>query len=144
LDACLQARVKRFVYISSNSAAGVNASPDRLMTETDPPHPYLKYGESKRQAEELLLRAVSAGNIEAVILRPCWYYGPNQPPRQTTFFRMIKSGHPLIFGSGLALRSMSYVDNTCQALLLATEQPKANGQIYWIADARPYSCNEIY
>jgi len=38
---------------------------------------------------------------------------------------------------------MAYVDNICQGLLLAATVSEANGQAYWIADARPYSINEI-
>lgn len=144
LRACLNAHVKRIVYVSSNSAAGINASPEILLQEQDAPKPYMNYGWSKRLSEQILQRASGSGKIETVILRPCWYYGPNQPPRQTTFFRMIQKGRPIIFGDGSALRSMSYVDNTCQALLLSAEQSRAIGQIYWIADAHPYAANEIY
>ena len=33
-----------------------------------------------------------AGRIEAVLIRAPWFYGPNQPPRQTLFFKMIRDG----------------------------------------------------
>jgi len=78
-----------------------------------------------------------------VIIRPPWFYGPNQPPRQSLFFRMIREGKAPIVGSGENLRSMCYIDNLCQGLLLAASSPRANGQTYWIADRRPYSMNEI-
>jgi nucleoside-diphosphate-sugar epimerase len=78
-----------------------------------------------------------------VILRPCWFYGPNQPLRQTTFFKMIKGGHPIVVGRGDNLRSMSYVDNTVQGMLLARDVERAAGQTYWITDRRPYSFIEI-
>lgn len=38
---------------------------------------------------------------------------------------------------------MSYVDNVSQALMLAAQTEKANGQTYWITDRRPYAVNEI-
>src|SRR6266542_6987771 len=38
---------------------------------------------------------------------------------------------------------MSYLDNTCQALLLAERTPRASGRTYWIADRRPYKIEEI-
>jgi len=57
---------------------------------------------------------------------------------------MIQKGNPIVFGSGLNLRSMSYVDNTSQAMLLAATKKEAVGQVYWIADARPYTTLEIY
>jgi nucleoside-diphosphate-sugar epimerase len=48
---------------------------------------------------------------------------------------------PLI-GGGENLRSMSYIDSVCQALLLCRSTPVANGETYWIADQHPYSMNE--
>jgi nucleoside-diphosphate-sugar epimerase len=38
---------------------------------------------------------------------------------------------------------MAYIDNVCQAIMLAESSPAANGQSYWIADAAPYTMNEI-
>jgi len=143
LDAAIAAKVRRFIFVSSNSPAGLNASPTQLMVEEDPPRPYLNYGLSKLQSEWLVNDAQRAGRIETVILRPCWFYGPNQPLRQTTFFKMIKKGHPPIVGKGDNLRSMSYVDNTVQGLLLARDIPSAAGETYWLTDRRPYSFIEI-
>ena len=141
LDAAIAAGVRRFIYISSNSAAGLNPRPDVLMREDDPGHPYLGYGRSKAAAEQLVGEA--QGKLETVILRPCWFYGPFQPLRQTTFFQMIGKGHPPIFGDGTNLRSMTYVDNLIQGVLLARAEPQANGRTYWIADAQPYAWRDI-
>jgi nucleoside-diphosphate-sugar epimerase len=144
LRASLSAGVKRFVHISSNSVGGTNKSRHKLMTEQDEPNPYMNYGLSKYYAECVVNNFQRTGKIETVILRPCWFYGPNQPARQTTFFTMIQKGNPVIFGNGWNLRSMSYVDNTSQAMLLAAESKKAVGETYWVADARPYTSYEIY
>jgi nucleoside-diphosphate-sugar epimerase len=84
-----------------------------------------------------------ADRIETVIVRAPWFYGPNQPPRQTLFFKMIRDGKAPIVGNGQNLRSMAYVDNLCQGLLLAAQVERAKGQTYWIADRRPYTMNEI-
>ena len=143
LDAAIAAKVRRFVFVSSNSPAGLNENATRLMLEDDPPRPYLNYGLSKLQSEWAVNDAFRSGRIETVIARPCWFYGPNQPLRQTTFFKMIKKGNPPIVGKGDNLRSMSYVDNTVQGLLLAGSVERAAGETYWITDRRPYSWVEI-
>lgn len=143
LNAAIKAGVKRFIYMSSNSVAGIRFNKE-VMTEEDIPAPYMAYGKSKYLAEKMVLEAASNGLIEAVIIRTCWFYGPNQPERQTRFFRMIKNGNPIIFGSGNNLRSMSYIDNSIQGLFLAEKSEIANGRVYWIADRRPYSTIEIY
>lgn len=144
LKVSLEAGVKRFIYISSNSVSGTNARRDVLMAEKDAPRPYLNYGISKFKAECAVRRFQDTGKLDTVILRPCWFYGPNQPARQTKFFNMIKKGNPLMFGDGQNLRSLSYVDNTSEAMLLAAEKEAAVGETYWVADSRPYSTYEIY
>jgi nucleoside-diphosphate-sugar epimerase len=141
LDAAIAAGVKRAVIVSSNSPCGCNPHPDHLFDELSPYHPYLNYGRSKMEME-LAVRA-RAQRIETVLIRAPWFYGPNQPPRQTLFFQMIRDGKAPIVGSGQNLRSMAYVDNLCQGLVLAALRERATGQVYWIADRRPYAMNEI-
>ena len=141
LAAATAAGVKRFIATSSNSPAGFSRDPNTLFDESTPYKPYMAYGRSKMQMEQAVKAA--EGLMESVIVRPCWFYGPEQPDRQTTFFTMIKDGKGPIVGSGEARRSMSYVDNTSLGLLLAAAVDEAAGQTYWLADERPYSMNEI-
>jgi len=141
LEAAIKAGVRRAVVVSSNSPCGCNPHPDHLFDELSPYHPYMNYGKSKMRME--LAVKEREGKIETVIVRPPWFYGPNQPPRQTLFFQMIRDGKAPIVGNGENLRSMGYVDNLCQGLMLSALVEKAAGQIYWIADQRPYSMNEI-
>ncbi len=143
IDAAIKEGVKRAVVVSSNSPCGCNPHPDHLFDELSPYHPYLNYGKSKMEMELAVRERQQSGAIETVIIRPPWFYGPNQPPRQTLFFQMIREGKAPIVGSGENLRSMSYLDNLCQGLLLAAMVERASGQTYWIADKRPYSMNEI-
>jgi len=142
LRACEHNNVDRMIYISSNSAAGYTED-KVLMTEGTLRKPYMAYGKSKFLAEEYVNGYCTDGKIRALTLRPCWYYFSNQPPRQTRLFKMIQSGRPIIFGDGLNIRSMTYIDNLVDAILLAIESPFTN-RTYWIADERPYTINEIY
>lgn len=141
--AARRAGVRRVVAISSNSPIGLNPSRDHVFDETSPYNPYMTYGRSKMLMERLVAEERARGGIETVVLRPPWFYGPDQPPRQTLFFRMIREGKVPIVGDGNNLRSMAYVDNTCQGMLLAERVAAADGETYWIADRRPYSMNEI-
>ncbi len=143
LSAAEQAGVRRVVALSSNSPAGNNPSRAHRFDEESPYRPYMAYGRSKMQMELVVREFQERGKMETVILRPTWFYGPDQPARQTTFFRMIQSGSAPIVGDGENLRSMTYIDNLCQAMLLAGHSSRAAGQTYWIADRRPYSMNEI-
>lgn len=141
LERAIQAGVKRFVYISSNSPLGVNPDGQHLFNEQSPYNPYMNYGKSKMLAEQAVNAA--GDRIETVILRPPWFYGPGQPARQLLFFTMIKNGKAPIIGSGQNKRSMAYVDNICQGMLLADQIEQANGQTYWIADSEPYTMCQI-
>ncbi len=134
--------VRRFVHVSSNSPFGTNAHPGDRFRADEPYHPYYGYGRSKMEAELAVTDAVAAG-LNAVIVRPPWFYGPHQPPRQTTFFTMVRKGLFPVFGGGTQSRSMVYVDNLVQGVLLAELVATSPGRAWWIADARPYTVNEI-
>jgi nucleoside-diphosphate-sugar epimerase len=56
---------------------------------------------------------------------------------------MISEGKAPIVGGGKNRRSMAYIDNICQGLLLCERVEQAKGGVYWIADRRSYSMNEI-
>lgn len=143
LNAARRAGVRRFIFVSSDSAMGLNPSHDHLFDEDGECRPYMGYGKSKKLAEDLVNEAGARGWFETVVIRPCWFYGPNQPARQTLFFNMIRAGKAPLVGSGLNRRSMSYVDNVCQGLMLCEQVAAASGQTYWIADRRAYFMPEI-
>jgi nucleoside-diphosphate-sugar epimerase len=143
LRAAQAGALSRVVIMSSNSPIGCNPFRDHVFDEESPYHPYMNYGRSKMMMELEVKKTQAGGLIETVIIRAPWFYGPDQPDRQTLFFTMIKDGKGPIVGDGKNLRSMAYLDNLSQGLLLGAFQPQAAGQIYWIADERPYTMNEI-
>ncbi|HUJ61418.1 MAG TPA: NAD(P)-dependent oxidoreductase [Kofleriaceae bacterium] len=140
LEAAKTARIRRFIHVSSNSPLGTNPSKEHVFDESAPYHPYMRYGKTKMLGEQAV-RAVS--EFEWVIIRPPWFYGPGQPPRQSVFFSMVRDGKAPIVGSGDNRRSMAYVDNICQGLVLCDRVAGAAGNIYWIADRTPYTMNDI-
>jgi nucleoside-diphosphate-sugar epimerase len=143
LAAAEAAGVRRFVHMSSNSPLGCNPRPDHVFDEQAPFNPYMHYGKSKMQGELAVNEAAARGKLETVIVRSPWFYGPNQPERQSLFFLMIRQGKFPLVGGGDNRRSMAYIDNIVQGLLLAERVERAKGRTYWIADRRPYSMNEI-
>jgi nucleoside-diphosphate-sugar epimerase len=143
LDAAKRVGVRRMVHVSSNSPIGTNPSKDHVFDEASPYNPYMGYGKSKMLAEQAVREANGAGGIETVVIRPPWFYGPGQPPRQALFFTMIKDGKVPLVGRGDNRRSMAYVDNICQGLLLCERVDQARGGVYWIADRRPYAMTEV-
>ena len=142
VEAALDHRVRRLVHISSNSPFGTNTQPSDTFRAQEPYHPYLGYGASKMQGELAVFDAIGRG-LDATIVRPPWFYGPFQPPRQTTFFRLVRAGRFPVVGDGQQRRSMVYVDNLIDGLFAAELTPSARGKGFWVADARAYTVNEI-
>ena len=144
IDKAVNAHVEKFIYVSSNAAAGVNKNREVPMKESDKEKPYTDYGKSKFQAEQIVKEYQNKSLIKTVIIRPCWFYGPKLPDRMIKLIKMIRSGKPLLFGDGKNLRSMTYVYDLTDALMLAEKSNNAIGKTYWIADERPYTTIEIY
>jgi nucleoside-diphosphate-sugar epimerase len=144
LDRARRAGVGRFVYVSSNSPFGVGSGPDDVFTEDSPFRPYMAYGASKLEAEQLVQQTHARGDLATVIVRAPWFYGPFQPPRQARFLAAVRRGRFPLVGDGTQRRSMVYTDNLVQGLLRAEESTKAPGNAYWIADAAPYELREIF
>ena len=143
LRAAVAAGVRRFVAVSSNSPCGCNPRRDHRFTEESPYNPYMNYGRSKMLMEQVIQSFGTRGAIETVIVRAPWFYGPGQPPRQSLFFRMIREGRVPLIGDGNAPRSMVYIHNLCDGLVLAATHENAVSETFWIADEHPYSMNEI-
>jgi len=142
MAAARAAGVRRAVHVSSNSPFGTNPHRGDAFRDDEPYAPYYGYGRSKMQAELRVLEEVDAG-LDAVIVRPPWFYGPFQPARQTTFFRMVRTGRFPVIGDGRQRRSMVYIDNLVDGVVRAELTATAPGRAWWIADARPYEVNEI-
>ncbi len=143
LDRARRAHTTRFVHVSSNSPFGANASRDDRFTEDAPSNPYMGYGLSKLEAEHLVERSHDRGDVETVIIRAPWFYGPFQPERQTQWFAAVRRGRFPLVGPGTQRRSMAFTANLVSGLLLAETATAAPGRAYWIADAEPYELAEI-
>jgi nucleoside-diphosphate-sugar epimerase len=141
-DAALRHGVRRMVHVSSNSPFGTNASRHDTFRNDEPYHPYLGYGISKMEGELAVLDAVGRG-LDAVVVRPPWFYGPHQPARQTTFFTLVRTGRFPVLGDGGQRRSMVYIDNLVQGIVRAERTPTEAGRGWWIADERAYTVREI-
>ncbi len=143
LDEARRAGVARVVHVSSNSPFGANARPTDRFTEDSPVNPYMGYGASKWEAEQIVARSQERGDLDTVVIRAPWFYGPYQPARQSQWFRAVRKGRFPMLGDGTQQRSMVYTDHLVQGLLRAEATPAASGRAYWIADAEPYELRTI-
>ena len=135
--------VRRFVYVSSNAAQGAADSPTTLLTEAMPCKPLSHYGQSKFEAEQGLLKLHEAGKFDVVIVRPCMFYGPPVPQRHIDVFKRIQSGRLPLVGGGNYARSLSYVDDLADGIILALTHPNAPGEIFNLCDAQAYTTRQV-
>jgi nucleoside-diphosphate-sugar epimerase len=137
----VKAGVRRFVYVSTNAAAGRSDSPERLVRESDPDKPLSHYGRSKWLAERWLFEAPA--NMERVVLRPCMFYGPPVPERHVDIYRRILRGRMPLVGGGAYTRSLTYVENLVDAVRLALCKSTAAGNVYNVADGESYTTRQV-
>ena len=126
------AGVARLIYISSVKAAADMTK--RPSLESDAPTPSDPYGQSKKEAEELLLRIAQQGQIETVIVRPPLVYGPGVGGN---FFRLLNVVHkriPLPLRSIENRRSLVSVYNLCDLIAHCIEHPHAANQVFNVSD----------
>ena len=130
LEVASKSSVKRFVVISSNSPFGSNPNDKHLFDENSPYNPYMNYGKSKMEMEQLANKFYKDGFVDLTIIRAPWFYGPFQPDRQKVFFEMIRTGKAPIVGGGENSRSMAFTENIVQGLILAATKDIASGKTY--------------
>lgn len=139
-----QKGMKKAVFLSSNSVCGFNNDELPIFDECSPIDPYMKYGASKSALENNLAEISNEfPDCQVIVIRSPWFYGPFQPKRQTRFFQLIKNGSFPIFGDGTHRRSMVYTENLVHGLFQSLDYETTGFEIFWIADERPYSWNEI-
>ena len=88
--------------------------------------------------------------IRATSLRMTNVYGPRQLIKHNRqgfigwFIRQVVEGKKIqIYGDGSQKRDLNYVDDVCDALLLAAESEKANGQIYNLGHSEIISLKDL-
>jgi nucleoside-diphosphate-sugar epimerase len=130
-------KLKRFVYLSSLSAAGPSKNGTPLQ-ENSSPSPVSNYGRSKLEGEKAVLKYKDL--IPVTILRPPAVYGPRDKDL-LIFFKVLKKG---IFPDwGKCYYSLLYVDDLIQGIILSAETREAEGKIYFLSDNRCYTNEEI-
>jgi len=157
IKACQELSISRLVYTSTPSVtfAGVDEA------DIDESQPYAEnylnnYGQTKAQAEQLVLAAAKRssqesiakesasqkGELKTVALRPHLIWGPNDPHLVPRVLERAKAGKLKLVGKEDKLVDTIYVDNAAYAHILAAialTKPNAtcNGKAYFISNDEP-------
>ncbi|MFQ5744688.1 MAG: NAD-dependent epimerase/dehydratase family protein [Acidobacteriota bacterium] len=143
LEACLEARVSRFVYASSSSVYG---DTDRLpMSETARTRPFSPYGVSKLAAEQMVRLYYRNFGLATVSVRYFTVYGPRQRPDMAIqrFLKAALAGEPVIlFGDGEQGRDFTFVADAVSATCRAADMGEPGG-VYNVGGGSHVSLNEL-
>ncbi len=137
-NAAKEARVKRFVFISSVRAQ-VSHFAALIVRESDRPQPTDLYGRSKLSAED----AIKAAHLPFTILRPVVVYGPQPTGNVRMLIRLASLPLPLPVKGLTAQRSLLGIDNLISAIIFVLDNERALGQTFLVADPTSFSFAEI-
>jgi nucleoside-diphosphate-sugar epimerase len=139
LEACKERSPKRIIFLSSVGVYKPVAT-ETLLTEESECKPITFYGKSKLDAEEVIKKYDGPW----VIVRAPVIYGPHQLAVMKRFFLDAINNRTLYFiGNGNNLRSLCFVDNLVEGLVLLGNRADVDGKIYILSDNAPYTFNEI-
>jgi len=142
-ELAVKSGVKKFVFISSTKAGGRPVHGE-CGNETEQNNPDGVYGKTKREAELKLLKIGKESDMHISIIRPSLVYGPNVKGNMRLMLSGIKNGWFPPLPDTDNRRSMIHVDDLVQAILLAVNDNRANGEIFIATDGIQYSSREIY
>ncbi len=134
-------RLRRFVFVSSQAAAGPANDATSPVREEDAARPIEAYGQSKLEAEEATRRY--AKSIPVTIVRPGAVYGP----RDVDFLNVFREARRRIaFHAAPRTQAMSlvYVRDLVQALIMAADCQAAEGRTYFAAGDQAVTWSDIY
>ncbi len=141
LTACsqLNPNLRRFIYISSQAAAGPSVDGIPL-TENDPPQPISCYGKSKQLAELTVLEFQKF--FPVTIIRPPVVYGPRDDDTLEVF-KYIKFGIKPLLGNQEKIISLIHVHDLVRGIQIAAEHQNAKNEIFFIANKKGYRWIEV-
>jgi nucleoside-diphosphate-sugar epimerase len=133
LEACKEKGTKRIIFLSS---IGVYkpVTTKTLLTEDSECEPITFYGKTKLHAEQLIKRH----NVPWVIVRAPVIYGPHQPAVLNRFFLDAFNKRKIyIVGNGDNLRSLCFIDNLVEGLVLLANKADVDWKTYILSDNSP-------
>ncbi|HEY0443445.1 MAG TPA: NAD-dependent epimerase/dehydratase family protein, partial [Candidatus Limnocylindrales bacterium] len=146
LDAARQAGVPRFVFASSNAAAGDHEPP---ADETDLPHPVSPYGASKLAGEAYCQAFAATYGMATAILRFSNAYGPRSLHKKSVvaaWLRAALAGDPVaIHGDGEQTRDFVHSSDLAAAVVAAIDAAPSvvAGEVFQVGTGRETTINEL-
>lgn len=141
--ACVAARVRRLVYLSSGSVHG--QAPTHGTDETTPlsDKQWHWYNNAKVRAEWKLKQLRKTNGVELVVLRPTIVFGPRSRWVWDAADEIANRRACLLEG-GKGICNTIYVDNLIHAIQLAIDKPSAAGRTFLVGDEETVTWRDFY
>lgn len=133
--------VKRLVFLSSVKVHGEET--EIPYEEQLAPAPQDPYGVSKLEAEQVLHKISAETGLEVVIIRPPLIYGPGVKANFLNLLKIVDKDIPLPLASITNARSLLYLGNLIDAIVLCINHPQAAGQVFLVSDGEDVSTSEL-
>ncbi|MFJ6324481.1 MULTISPECIES: UDP-glucose 4-epimerase family protein [unclassified Rhizobium] len=138
-----RAGVRRFVFLSSIKVNGEETAPGKPFRASDAPNPEDPYGYSKLEAEEALLAIGAETGMEIVIIRPPLVYGPGVRANFASLMKWAAKPFPWPFGAVRNRRSLVFVGNLVDFMLLCIAHPAVGNRVFLVSDGADLSIGEL-
>jgi nucleoside-diphosphate-sugar epimerase len=141
-EQAVAAGVQRLVYLSSVKVLG-ERTVAQAFDASSMPAPEDLYGQSKRDAEQVLRDVAAKTGLEVVVLRPPLVYGPGVGANFLRLMRWVAMGIPLPVAALHNRRSLIYVGNLASAIEAALLHPAAAGKTFLVSDGAPVGTAQL-
>ena len=142
VDAAIKAGLQRVVLFSTIAVYG--ASGGRVLDEMSPTNPDTFYGQTKLNAEQVVLKARRADGAQlGTVLRFGAIYGSRIKGNYERLTNALSRNRFIPVGNGLNRRTLIYDKDVGRAVVQVVSHPVAAGRLYNVTDGGFYSMNEI-
>jgi len=132
-----QQGVQHFIFMSSFHAVAFCS--DQPITERSRCYPESVYGQSKLEAEKVLIHTVERSPMKWTILRPAPIYGEGHRGNLHRLIQMVRTGVPLPVRGIRNQRSVLFIENLLELISVTLMNRNAFNQTFLVSDTEPLS-----
>jgi nucleoside-diphosphate-sugar epimerase len=134
--------VKRLIFLSTVKVNGERTD-ITAFNEAEIPSPEDDYAITKYEAEKALNKIAQETKMEVVIIRPPLVYGKGVKANFKNLIKLAQLNIPLPFGKVDNKRSLVFIENLIDFILLCVQHPSAANQTFLISDDEDVSTAQL-